>query len=1659
MGGTLSQPARYGLADTLSELSDIAYKNDLGGYQIYHSDHKSLPSLTPPFIFFFSHHFPTPNTHTPGGGRLSKSALCVHDKGGLGVIKVYIKRPDAPEDVEPYRRRLVEIRSALAGIPNPHAIPYISIQQSDRFSAIYLQRQYLYANLSDRISSRPFLSLPEKKWIAYQLLLALQQCHGAGICHGDVKSENVLLTSWNWAVLADFAPYKPTLLPADNPANYSLFFDTSGKRKCYIAPERFIDSATTTTTAQAAAAAATVSSTTSTRQEEPLTPAMDIFSLGCVLAELFGEGRPLFDYSALLAYRKGTFDPTTHLDSILTDEDDNNNNKSLKMVIKSMIALNPQDRPTAVECLAKAEFPGYYETVLHSLFSRALTVGDVDGRAAVLESEYQDVKKKILFGEKDVEEEEGGKLKGGGKGKEDIEEKEEEALLHSDERAEDGSKQRKKSGGKRATTTGIAALLADVQAFAQQSKSSHQQQQHPRQRTSLEHEQQQQQQQQQYGTTTSPINKQRTSIISTSITTPSNNNQLVDGMVLLCVFACTLLRGTKLQNHKTRLVSLLCDMAAYCDDDVRLQRLVPFLIATVSEPMASAKCAALRGIVKILQMVEHLPPSEARIFTEYIFPSLSLLPTDGEAMVQIEYACSVTSLAVSGSDLLNKLQASRPTFNYDNEVGQLKAAIERVLHDFMVGPWPETRLAVLPEIGTLRVFLGRRDTADILLPLLLTLFNSQSWRVRGALYENFASVCPAIGPHGIMLIIMPFLDRMLGDTEPAVAAEAVGFLEKICRLGLLERRSIIKVTGTLCNRGVLKSNSTALRAAAIGFIAAAGEKLPPADIYAHLLPALQPYLDTEPLRYDCPQELTRAIKPVTIIKAPTVRSSSQDRTPPNHQPSTLSSTLSPLRSLPSSQRRSLDCSIPRPTGSVSSKTSPSKQQQHAYYSEDRGTKSMMMVLPRAAASYTVPISRQYLHSGTSYYSSALEESQFLLSPSTGSSSSSSSSIELGGPDLLVSRATRTIPKPLSLPAESRSSTNLPHRYSQHLHSNMTELGTLYPSMYQQQQQREGGGGGGGIGGDVAQAMKAAVSSELPTKATAATAATTNGGGAPSLTSSLSTPAAAPWYPRGSLVAHLAEHKKSVTRLAVAGCGAFFASASADGTVKIWDCRRLENDVSFKSCLTYDNHHHRHNSSSGSKGYSSKITALTACQEGYTIASGDGEGNVQVWRVECSTRMSSGGALVVERYACIVNSLSLGTTNNDDVSGAVLDLQSWGKSLLVSSTLRGGVSAWDLRTPNYNTNSNNNNNNNAAWNLKSTAGKNGYIERFGLDPSGSQNWLVTGSSRGILTLWDIRFRLPVMQWQHPGGMSINAMAIATAPPSRLGIINMTDHGGSGNPLVYVAAGDHSEVGLWDVARGKCLQVVKTSSVLGGGGIGGTALSSSEIPSPTNITTRRRQGVATIPLALTSPPVLPPRGTDVMGRAKALGINQLQSASSSAAAAASVARLGGGGCRALLPDGGGPLITAGSDRAIRCWDTGRLQQSYVVCAPPPPPPSSSSSISYAGGMVSGSATATLEGSSTFSQQDTVFDWPKYEYIQRDVGGVPVIEENCRLTRCSAAAAASRDVGEMEVFQSRLAWTERAAGAAHGAAVLDMVRVDTQDQALLVSCSVDGVIKAWM
>jgi phosphoinositide-3-kinase regulatory subunit 4 len=157
-----------------------------------------------------------------GGSRFLRTSLCLHDEGGLVVVKSYkcIDDPSAP-DVGKYEEMLLQIRSALAKIPAPHVWPTQRIYRTE--TAVHLMRQYFSSTLTARLSSRPFLTLQDKRWLGYQLLVAVTQAHAEGVCHGDIKPENVLLTSWGWLLLADFAPYKPAMLPADNPVSYMAF--------------------------------------------------------------------------------------------------------------------------------------------------------------------------------------------------------------------------------------------------------------------------------------------------------------------------------------------------------------------------------------------------------------------------------------------------------------------------------------------------------------------------------------------------------------------------------------------------------------------------------------------------------------------------------------------------------------------------------------------------------------------------------------------------------------------------------------------------------------------------------------------------------------------------------------------------------------------------------------------------------------------------------------------------------------------------------------------------------------------------------------------------------------------------------------------------------------------------------------------------------------------------------------------------------------------------------------------------------------------------------------------------------------------------------------------------------------------------------------------
>ncbi|RRT38685.1 hypothetical protein B296_00050752 [Ensete ventricosum] len=141
-----------------------------------------------------------------GRGRFFKSILCKHDEG-LVLVKVYFKRGDP-------------LGLKVTSLPS-----FLSLTLSMTIDMPALHRNMVV----------------DLDHLVVQLLCAVEQGHNKGVCHGDIKCENVLVTSWNWLYLADFASFKPTYIPDDDPSDFSFFFDTGGRRRCYLAPEKLSD--------------------------------------------------------------------------------------------------------------------------------------------------------------------------------------------------------------------------------------------------------------------------------------------------------------------------------------------------------------------------------------------------------------------------------------------------------------------------------------------------------------------------------------------------------------------------------------------------------------------------------------------------------------------------------------------------------------------------------------------------------------------------------------------------------------------------------------------------------------------------------------------------------------------------------------------------------------------------------------------------------------------------------------------------------------------------------------------------------------------------------------------------------------------------------------------------------------------------------------------------------------------------------------------------------------------------------------------------------------------------------------------------------------------------------------------------------------------------
>ncbi|KAL5572531.1 hypothetical protein UlMin_022128 [Ulmus minor] len=1440
-----------------------------------------------------------------GRSRFLKSIQCKHDEG-LVLVKVYFKRGDNI-DLREYERRLFQIKEIFRALDHPHVWPFQFWQETDK--AAYLLRQYFFNNLHDRLSTRPFLSLVEKKWLAFQLLLAVKQCHNKGICHGDIKCENVLVTSWNWLYLADFASFKPTYIPYDDPSDFSFFFDTGGRRLCYLAPERFYEHGGEMQVAQ----------------DAPLRPSMDIFAVGCVIAELFLEGQPLFELSQLLAYRRGQYDPSQHLEKIP--------DSGIRKMILHMIQLEPESRLSADSYLQEymtIVFPSYFSPFLHNFYCCWNPLHS-DMRVALCQSVFHEILKQIT-GNRSADEystrlgvtSNGSTVSG----------KPSQQMI-----AKQNLNLTKDSMGKREGIDkgmncdqcelfgDISSLLGDVKkcnhgsstkpmledvpssAFSpnlrnygmqspgyllQTMSGSFRRNDHPFQKK----------------ITLNDLNLLMSKYDSQSDTfdmpfSPLPEDVMTcEGMVLITSLLCSCIRNVKLPHLRRRAILLLKSSALYIDDEDRLQRVLPYVIAMLSDPAAIVRCAALETLCDILPLVRDFPPSDAKIFPEYILPMLSMLPDDPEESVRICYASNIAKLAItaygflvhsislSEAGVLDELSTPQKPLpsstvsgrvervNSDVQLAQLRKSIAEVVQELVMGPkqTPNIRRALLQDISNLCCFFGQRQSNDFLLPILPAFLNDRDEQLRAVFYGQIVYVCFFVGQRSVEEYLLPYIEQALSDATEAVIVNALDCLAILCRSGFLRKSVLLEMIERAFP--LLCYPSQWVRRSAVTFIAASSESLGAVDTYVFLAPVIRPLLRRQPASLASEMVLLSCLKPPVSRQLfyqvlENARSSDMlerqrkiwyNSSPQSKQWETVDvlqkgvGDLNSLKSWPDKQQyhdgqkstfNSLQQLEPsecddgeaklRSVGSLIHNSSSTVDISDPLCSEKLQFSGFMMPQGSGASSFMcdkpsggIPLYSFSMDRRAMGIPSASSDSPLQLNSVVGASSmpwmdSANKSFSLAS----------SVPAP-KLVSGSFSINNGSKQFYRVVHEpdgRENDQTSYVHSKFQEM----------GLSGS-------AKGSSFPVEDTPTQTDLT---GLPSFSRTSSIPDSG-WRPRGVLVAHLQEHRSAVNDLAISTDHSFFVSASDDSTVKVWDSRKLEKDISFRSRLTYHLE-------------GSRALCATMLRGSAQVVIGACDGTIHMFSVDYISR---GLGNVVEKYSGIAD-----IKQKDMKEGAILSLLNYipenaTSQMVMYSSQNCGIHLWDTRTSSN------------AWTLKAVP-ENGYISSLITGPCG--NWFVSGSSRGALTLWDLRFLIPVNTWQYSRVCPIEKMCLFV-PPQNASI------SAAARPLVYVAAGSN-EVSLWNAENGSCHQVLKVANY-------DSDVEMSDLPwalarpsSRTNSKTDARRNVNPkyrVDELHEPPPRLP-------------------------------------GIRSMLPLPGGDLLTGGTDLKIRRWEHYSPDRSYSVCGP--------------------------------------------------------------------------------------------------------------------------------
>ncbi|XP_077298369.1 vacuolar protein sorting 15 isoform X2 [Arctopsyche grandis] len=1220
--------------------------------------------------------------HSLGSTRFFKVARAKSQEG-LIVVKVFaIQDPSLPLGI--HRERLEYIRTHLASSFN--CLPFQKIVLTDKAGLI--MREYVKFSLYDRISTRPFLSILEKKWITFQILCALHQCHKVGICHGDIKLENIMLTSWNWVLLTDFASFKPTFLPEDNPADYSYFFDTSRRRLCYVAPERFVktlgmDNMTKIMPGDDKLGGGLLLNESPCKAGD-LLPSMDIFSTGCALLELWNDGTPAWDLSGLLVYRSSD---TPHSVKLPKQCD-----KRLVDLLTSMTQRNPQARLSAEVYLDNERgkfFPEYFYSFLQSymIFS-AQPILPPDEKISRIHKDIASIISIFIKNPNDKRNYEEAI---------DIPIKSDDAetkfpyMIPRDFKFKtiDASKEIKINENNNETR----------------------------------------------------ITKDKKSISPDS-----------EGLIIITSLVTSCIRGLHHCTSKLNCLDILYQLAEYASAETILDRIIPYIIHLTHDSLPRVRVSALNTLAKCLCMIDFLPKSDMNVFPEYIFPEIAPLATDSAVSVRAAYANNIALLAETALRFLDQTQnmenhKESAKVNYESELSALHEMVRQTVSSLLTDSQTLVRRVFMESgITKLCVFFGKQKANDVLLSHMITFLNDkEDTALRGSFFDCIVGVAAYVGWH-CSHILVPLLQQGLTDPSEFIIAKSLRATTSLAELGLIQKPSLCElVAETVC---YLTHPNLWIRHETCGLISCVATLLNPIDVNCKILPWVWPYLTYKLTQVDKPelllgslaQPIPRAIfdsvmkyKDInqflqTLRKRREARLKVKQGTLPQY--CEMSQTMKTLfrRLMSDGLTDQIESQIlSMSTHLIEMQRTKTQSTSNQFSNESPGRLSISGI---SCISKMVTLENNVSDgSGDNHIQSG---SKSLYTNSS------------------VSSYKRQHKTSVSSQSAAENCSQMNYEW-QHMFDNVDGVAssTLGPSTHNLTNQISAMPYGSGSGSSSQFTQRAASPNSLDSNATHLSllvqersyvqysmapcrqelknlttrqhikyARALRSRECAMETCGINLPPPN-WKPGTSLMAQLHEHRAAVNRLVNLSSGihqnssiakGFFGSCSNDGTVRLWDLAKLEGiSLVNRSKSMY-------NRGAG------PVIGMAPCENNQSFAAATQDGSVFILRLD-----SASSRMVLSQCR------QLDPTDDGGVIDVACNTQcSGGDNVIIYSTLYGGIVGWDLRAPGN------------AWKLQGDLKQGVYTCMYA---SGS-GWLTIGTSSGRVCAWDLRFCLPITTLMHP-----------------------------------------------------------------------------------------------------------------------------------------------------------------------------------------------------------------------------------------------------------------------------------------------------------------------